>query len=109
MTSIVLTVAAEFGRYSGAHPETSSNGTIFTPTPLQLCISRTRFFDAADWRLRLWLHRRQVRPQEFNDDLRATDVRRLARHRSVADIRDGWDGGTGSAASSANAAGSVGR
>jgi MFS family permease len=32
MTSIALTVAAEFGQYSGAHPATWSNGTIFTPT-----------------------------------------------------------------------------
>jgi hypothetical protein len=47
MTSIALTVAAEFGQYSGAHPATWSNGTIFTPTLLQRCISRLRFFQTA--------------------------------------------------------------
>src|SRR5882724_4549514 len=44
MPSIVLIAAAEFGRYSEARPATSSNGTIFTLTPLRHCISRIRFF-----------------------------------------------------------------
>jgi hypothetical protein len=45
MTSIVLTVAAEFGQYSGAHPAISSNGMIFTLTLLQRSISRLHFFE----------------------------------------------------------------
>src|SRR5438477_519083 len=40
MTLIAPTAAAAFGRFSEAHPETSSNGTIFTPTLLRRYISR---------------------------------------------------------------------
>src|SRR5258705_9547686 len=90
-------------------PSFFPNGNQTTQTSPNRRRVRDRLFDAADWGLRFRLHRRQVRPQKFNDDFGVDDVRRLTRHRSVADMRDGWDGGTGSAASSANAAGSVGR